>query len=189
MRTTLIALMLCLTSCEKAPEPPKPPSALEQFKALSSLITKHLHIELDGKILARSVSNKPNPLRIWDKIEVEDDTVTIDVQKTDSLISPFIGTYIFSDQDPLVDENFFDRHRSKPKLYPAQDDTHHYRLTFAYQDDKWVSKEMERTVTASLSRKVSSKSLITTAQKDNLRYIGIAFDKAITSALHEYYRK
>ena len=66
----------------------------------------------------------------------------VDVRKTESLVSPYVGTVLFK-----WNERYSDCQDTREKAQ-AQTDLKHsdslsYRYTYAFQDGKWVSTEAE----------------------------------------------
>jgi hypothetical protein len=82
----------------------------------------------------------------WNKWYWEPSTdYTIDVRKTDSLVSPYVGVVTFGVTSYYTACHPTREEAEKDGNYPNTYDFEH-RYTFSYQDDKWVLKSREAKV-------------------------------------------
>lgn len=135
---TVLGLVLALSqvSCHSAPQKTEAEQLVDAFKA---------------KVQADLLSHKSRK-DVWPQTETEyeeagwylvqvevPDTFSMNVEKTDSIVSPYLGTAEF----PVTGNVSYPRN-SKDEALGATEFKSHYaiqhRLTYAYQSGEWVFK-------------------------------------------------
>ena len=143
MKIVFITLLLCFLMPGTALGAPDEQAILMAFQ---NIVAKHIDGYLsDPRLSVRYVSAEPiiNSAAYWMKSKISVSDSSYDVQKTTSLVSPYLGILNYN----VVLNNT----KKQPTKELAEKDTDFEspgipgkaRIAFAFQSDKWVVKKYE----------------------------------------------
>ena len=141
----VLGVVVAVAGCGGGSSPPEKanaPDPLEQFKPLAKKLEASLTACCGGpSAVGRHGAEIEDSIVGWHGAEIEDsivESVSYNVVKTDSLVSPYAGTIDFVWQNIAK----FDTPKSgKPRL--VQQMQYAVHVDYAYQDNKWVYKQMD----------------------------------------------
>jgi hypothetical protein len=142
-----VVLLLCSRHASLQAAVPQSQQEKEVVKAFNKTIRDYIPTHIDKEPMTFEVPcllPSGSNTRGWRKryYDPAGTDYTIDVRKTDSLVSPYVGTVVFAVTLYWSACHPTEESAKKDDSYPEHYNLTH-RFTFSYQDDAWVVKARE----------------------------------------------